>query len=53
MRRPAGSKTVEELINRLPGYKAPTAPAAAGAEPEPVSPGDAVSVREPRLPDFI
>ena len=53
MRRPRASKTVEELINRLPGYKLPTAPVAAGAEPEPVSPGDAQSVREPKLPDFI
>ena len=41
-RRPKSSKTVDELINRLPGWKPPAIPVKKGEEePEPVSPGDA------------
>ena len=54
MRRPQTSKTVDELISRLPGWKPPAIPIKKGEEePEPISPGDAKSVREPLLPEFI
>ena len=54
MRRPQTSKTVDELISRLPGWKPPAVPVKKGEEePEPISPGDTKSVREPILPEFI
>ena len=54
MRRPQTSKTVDDLISRLPGWKPPAVPVKKGEEePEPYSPGDALSVREPTLPEFV
>ena len=51
-KRPHTSKTVDELISRLPGWKPPAVPLKKGEEePEPV-PVESQSVREPNLPEF-
>lgn len=53
MRRPGPGRISDELISRLPGYKAPTGPAHVGPDGEPLVPVDAQSVREPVLPEFV
>lgn len=52
-KRPHTSKTADQLISRLPGWKAPAAAVKKDEEaPEPV-PVDSQSVKEPMLPEFM
>ena len=41
MRRPGAGRTADDLISRLPGYKAPAGPAREGPDGEPLAPVDA------------
>ena len=51
-RRPQTSKTTEELVRRLPGYKPIPPKADIGKDGEPIPPPEPPKQREPLLPQF-
>jgi len=51
-RRPQTSKTTDELVRRLPGYKLAAPKAEIGADGEPIPPPEPEKQREPLLPAF-
>jgi len=49
--RPHTAYTADELVRKLPGWKAPTVPAPADGEPAEIAPMGSTA-RDPILPEF-